>query len=241
MFSLFADGFQFENRYCPTFPEAGQTRNRNLASHFPTLTRTRRAVHRSKGLGLLRKTAQTKPIRSLLGTSSLKNSGSADVSGSDLDHVRGTGLQGFRRRLGGGLQPLRRLTVKKPPRWSPLALLFQTPNHPPMGRRLFRWHFGDHQGTQLVVLIQPHHHRQRSPGVGLTQRAKGNTHLNSFVAEPVGQAIHRHRDGGDQQQDDSQGFAIHGGTGRSPPPGAFEGISGLEKSCKPKLPTRVDR
>jgi hypothetical protein len=50
------------------------------------------------------------------------------------------------------------------------------------------------------------------------------------VAEPVGQAIHRYRNGGDQQQDDSQGFAIHGGTGRSPPPGAFEGISRLKNS-----------
>ena len=190
---------------------------------------------------LLRGIDRTKPVRSLLGTSSLKNSGSADVSGSDLDHVRGTRLQGFRGRLGGRLQSFRRLTIKKTPRGSPFALLFQTPNHPPMGRRFLGWHFGDHQGTQLVVLIQPHHHGQRSPGVGLTQRAKGNTHLNSFVAEPVGQAIHRYRNGGDQQQDDSQGFAIHGGTGRSPPPGAFEGISGLEKSCKSKLPTRMDR
>jgi hypothetical protein len=61
------------------------------------------------------------------------------------------------------------------------------------------------------------------------------------VAEPVGQAIHRYRDGGDQQQSYSPGFAIHGGTGRSPPPGAFEGISELIKSSETKLPTRVDR
>ena len=190
---------------------------------------------------LLRGSDRTKPAGSLLGTSSLKNSGSADFSGSDLDHVRGTRLQGFRRRLGGRLQSFRRLTVKKTPRGSPLALLFQTPNHPPVGRRFFGRHFGDHQGTQLIVLIQPHHHGQRSPGVGLAQRAKGNTHLNSFVAEPVGQAIHRHRNGGDQQQSYSPGFAIHDGTGRSPPPGAFEGISGLIKSSETKLPTRVDR
>jgi hypothetical protein len=171
-----------------------------------------------------RKTARTKPVLSLLGTSSLKNRGSADFSGSDLDHVRGTRLQGFRRRLGGRLQSFRRLTVKKTPRGSPLALLFQTPNYPPMVRRFFRWHFGNHQGAQFIVLIESHHYGQCCPGICLTQRAKGNTHLNSFVAEPVGQAVHRHRDGGDQQQDDSQGFTIHGETGRSRPPGAFERI-----------------
>jgi len=37
VFSLSADGFPFENRDGSTFPEARQTRNRNLAPHFPTL------------------------------------------------------------------------------------------------------------------------------------------------------------------------------------------------------------
>ena len=56
MFSVLVACFPFENRDGPTFPEADQTRNRNLATHFPTLTHRIRVVHRSKGLGVLRET-----------------------------------------------------------------------------------------------------------------------------------------------------------------------------------------
>lgn len=56
-FSLLADGFPFENRDGPTFPEARQTRNRNLDPQFPSLIHWRHPAHRSLGLRLLRETS----------------------------------------------------------------------------------------------------------------------------------------------------------------------------------------